>query len=766
MATLSGNRLTSSNLRSILDFKNEKCYIDGNTNWKLFSTVNNFIELPITIPSGSYNTSSKKSHLNGTNESIEIKKNEDNIIKWGKTISIYCSPITGSTGSYIFNDTNELILNYTDNNKIVLLCSPQSHKWYWYSAILIDSFNNITLIQYSQNYNPEYIKIDISGNIIGLKRDYINTHNYVYGKIIENNGELYLGHYRGYTKSTDFVESDVYTDYSNSTYMNWYMGDIDVDDNYIYSAASYYEHKAYKVPKINYTGTTTFGTGLPGSNDSTLNSPRGIAVGTNYVFISDTGNNRIMVLNKSDMTFNTKFGSRGSGDTNLDSPQNIAIKNGYLYIADKNNQKIKIYDEITLSYVSSLSVNMYPSFISINDTYLAIINEGGVSTQSVLKIFKLSDSSLILNKTFEIETGGVGNFVRYGSKAIRSFDGKIYSFDRNNKYFVIDPTTLTFGSQQSLSSNDQYDVAIDATYFYITWGDNYGIRKIRRSDNTIMYSLNSNGTGNSQFALNPQGIAVDNNYVYVADSSNNRIQIFNIADLSFVSKFGTLGSANDGTNFNYPTSIEIDNGYIYIADYSNNKIRKYDQTTLAHIASYTATNPYRMRIYGDEVFCWNNGTTLRVYDKTTFSLLRSKSYIQKQWFPGIYSIYNLEVSDTKIFLQDQFMIHIVDKTTLAIEGMFSVWYKTVIIDTPITETNVLIDIVFTDDYKVKVYANGIVSNEIQYTSNHSFSSLKKYVLGNTRTNYSNNSYMMLSFYDKAKTLKEHTNDYISLKKRF
>lgn len=765
MSTIGGNKITSNNLKSILDFKNEKCYIDGNENWYVYSVSNQSLELPITIPSGSYDINTKKAHLDGTDELIEIKKNENNKIKWGKTISIYCNPITGTTGSYILNDTNQLILCFTDNRKITLLSSPQSHKWYWYSGILIDSSNNITLIQYSQNYCPEYIKLDISGNVIGLKRDYTISNQYSYGKIVENNGEQYVGHYRGYSKSSNFLNSDVITTYSSSIYMNWYNGDIDVDDNYVYSTATNYEHKAYKVPKVSFTGTTTFGTGSPGATDATLNSPRGIAVGTNYVFVSDTGNNRIMVLNKSDMTYNTKFGTLGSGDTNLNTPQNITIMNGYLYIADKINQKIRIYDEITLNYVSSISINMQPTFISVNNDYIAIISEGAVGSPTLLKVFRLSDSTLILSKQFLAETNGPGNFHRYGSKSLRRYGGSIYSFDRTPKYYVIDPSTLTFGAIQNFSG-DQYDVAIDATYFYSTWGDNYGIKKIRRSDNVVMYSLNSNGTGNSQFALNPQGIAVDDNYVYVADSNNNRIQIFNIADLTFVSKFGTFGSVDDGTNFKYPTSIEIDNGYIYIADYTNSKIRIYDQSTLAHIASYTATNPYRMRIYGDEVFCWNNGTTLRVYDKTTFALLRSKTYTQKQWFPGIYSVYGMEISENKIFLQDYYMTHIIDKTTLAIEGMFSIWYKTATVQTPIYEENILIDIVLTDDYKVKVYANGVSSNEIQYTSSHSFESLAKYILGNTRTNYTSNSYMLLSFYDKAKTLEEHTNDYISLKKRF
>jgi len=86
----------------------------------------------------------------------------------------------------------------------------------------------------------------------------------------------------------------------------------------------------------------------------------------------------------------------------------------------------------------------------------------------------------------------------------------------------------------------------------------------------------SSGPGDSQFQL-PYGVAVDNaGNVYVADTSNDRIQKFN-ATGSFITKWGGHGSA-DG-QFDYPFGVAVDNaGNVYVADNNNNRIQKFNAT--------------------------------------------------------------------------------------------------------------------------------------------------------------------------------------------
>lgn len=92
------------------------------------------------------------------------------------------------------------------------------------------------------------------------------------------------------------------------------------------------------------------------------------------------------------------------------------------------------------------------------------------------------------------------------------------------------------------------------------------------------------GKGPGQFAF-PRAVAVDGQgRIYVADSGNNRVQVFS-ADGSFVRQFGSTckldtkeGCQGDGRGqFNEPWGIAVDReGNIYVADTWNHRIQKFD----------------------------------------------------------------------------------------------------------------------------------------------------------------------------------------------
>jgi streptogramin lyase len=129
-------------------------------------------------------------------------------------------------------------------------------------------------------------------------------------------------------------------------------------------------------------------------------------------------------------------------------------------------------------------------------------------------------------------------------------------------------------------------IAINSTgYVYIADSGNYRIQvfspngqflfKIGRTDGNT-------GTGNGEFSQ-VEGIAINStNYVYVADTFNNRIQVF-APDGTFLYKWGSGGgNGSSGSNngeFYYPEGLTINGtGHVYATDSENNRVQVFTST--------------------------------------------------------------------------------------------------------------------------------------------------------------------------------------------
>jgi len=89
-------------------------------------------------------------------------------------------------------------------------------------------------------------------------------------------------------------------------------------------------------------------------------------------------------------------------------------------------------------------------------------------------------------------------------------------------------------------------------------------------------SWGSDVTSSGKFKK-PLGIAADSSgLVYVADSRNSRIQVFN-ASGTYLSAWGSFGTGNG--QFNLPSDVAIDSvGNVYVADAGNHRIQKFTST--------------------------------------------------------------------------------------------------------------------------------------------------------------------------------------------
>jgi sugar lactone lactonase YvrE len=326
----------------------------------------------------------------------------------------------------------------------------------------------------------------------------------------------------------------------------------------------------------NVTVSTVAGTGAEGYEDgiattmATFKSPTGLALGTmntyRYIFVADTGNSMIRMINLSNdnsvttlIGKQTYTGSDGTSVTKVCSKGLICDSSGNLYMTDVENSRI-------------LKVNC----------------------DSGTDVTKEADSSSDLNGPVGIVLDGSTFYV------VNNTDNRVLRINSGG-YGILAGTTEgydLFGSSPvgtAARFDSPYGIASDGTNLYVTDSDNNTIRKLVISGTTAtVTTLAGNpsasgdwkdGTGEGALFKTPKGITYneDDQCLYVADTGNHVIRkIDSNGVVTTIAGYIGYANYNSGTvttgnaaKFSSPTGIVYDgDGNLYIADSRNNRIRK------------------------------------------------------------------------------------------------------------------------------------------------------------------------------------------------
>jgi sugar lactone lactonase YvrE len=266
--------------------------------------------------------------------------------------------------------------------------------------------------------------------------------------------------------------------------------------------------------------------GSQGSNDGQLNGPSLLAVDPDgFVYVADTGNNRVQKFT-ADGAFLLAWGSPGTGAGQFSAPSGVAVgPDGSVYVSDTGNDRVQRFDA---------------------------------------------------NGTFVSQWGapGAGNGQFNGPSGVAvGADGSVYVADPGNarvERFLGDGTFLS-----SFTSGAGGFVAVrgvaagpDGVVYVV----DQGAQRVERFDvgGTFQSAWGSNGTGDGQFT-NPIGVAASAAGVYVADTSQNRMQKFT-ADGAFVDSLDATGA----------TGVAISPaGLIYVV--GNNRVSRYSESGGANL---------------------------------------------------------------------------------------------------------------------------------------------------------------------------------------
>ena len=201
----------------------------------------------------------------------------------------------------------------------------------------------------------------------------------------------------------------------------------------------------------------------------------------------------------------------------------------------------------------------------------------------VSRLWRDADPNTHLQIATGIAFDSAGNiYVSDGAPwwSLNTGNHRIQVFDPAGNYLATIGSSGTAGAG-NLQFHGPHHIAIYDNLLYVTDGGNHRVQIINVANPhspAYVGTIGTTGEGgedNAHFS-NPSGVAVDANYLYVADRWNHRVQVFARGTRSYVATLGSYGSGNG--QFWEPTDVAVDTlGNLYVADFVNTRVQQFDK---------------------------------------------------------------------------------------------------------------------------------------------------------------------------------------------
>jgi hypothetical protein len=395
---------------------------------------------------------------------------------------------------------------------------------------------------------------------------------------------------------------------SSAAELNWPQG-LFVDDDFSLFVADTNNQRIQRFEFGELEAITLAGNGAPGTIN--LNGPTAVLLDAyGYLFIVEYYNHRVVASGP--YGFRCIIGCTGTFGPALNQllhPRGMSFDSyGNLYVTEQYNHRLTKFNIVSNScskffltdaehplYTSCFSTVLarsnnepalcYNAQWTINGTTLynnitlgplptSLFVDGinqiyvSTSTRSSILMRPLTSNTITRNITGNF-TGSLSVFV--------SINGDIFIdnglANKRVDRWIFNTSTIV----PALSVNSScYGLFMDPNQtLYCSLAEQHQVIKLF-SDGPINQSMLAAGTGTSGSAMNmlnqPYGIYIDDSFnLYVADSENDRVQMFAFGQSNGITKVGN-GSLNT-INLNHPTSVTLDgDGNLFIVDSFNHRI--------------------------------------------------------------------------------------------------------------------------------------------------------------------------------------------------
>jgi DNA-binding beta-propeller fold protein YncE len=313
-------------------------------------------------------------------------------------------------------------------------------------------------------------------------------------------------------------------------------------------------------------------------SDRPLNFPGEIEFdpATDRIFVADSNHNRIVVTSRSGLV-ETVIGTGAPGsadgsfvDATFLQPQGMAVDGDHLYIADAGNHLIRAANMATGTVETIAGTGEQALFrhkggdpfsLPLNSPYDLACDKG------TLYIAMAGFHQLW---AIDLETGATRPHAGDGAEAIE--DGPLLQAKLAQPYgMATDGNLICFIDSESSALRTAPLVGTDPAEAVVTTLAGTGLFDFGDAE----------GGFDETVLQHPQGVAIDGNTVYVADTYNNKIKAFDLNSKMVTTVAGRGdsgfldGSALD-SEFNEPAGLAMGRGVLYIADTNNHAVRMLD----------------------------------------------------------------------------------------------------------------------------------------------------------------------------------------------
>ncbi|UKA08716.1 putative Ig domain-containing protein [Photobacterium damselae subsp. damselae] len=319
-----------------------------------------------------------------------------------------------------------------------------------------------------------------------------------------------------------------------------------------------------------------------------------------------------------------------------------ATKNiSYQVIARSNtNHKLKYELKNNPSWITIDAntglIKVDPAFSDIgNRTFDLVVNDGLQSTIKVsVSITKHNFAPTFINTT--------DNF---RSKINKPFELKLHATDKNNDTISFSsndlPDWLTLNQETGVVSGTPhtsdyglYDFNITATDGQLEATKHFKIQTVNEKEIQIKSLLEEKSfslSSISQEITNPDSIAVDNKYIYIANDTNQgSIFVVNKENGTLVKTISSFDKGGRTYGYNHVSDLYVKDGRLYVASLSSNRVDIIDTSTFQLINSlgigswygedkYTLVHPQAVIANEKYVFVIDKHAEIAVYRQSDIS---------------------------------------------------------------------------------------------------------------------------------------------------